>query len=55
MKNSIMELVGNEAGSAVEAKEDVNIAAVITVIALVLFFIGASFYVVIDSFLTATT
>jgi hypothetical protein len=56
MKNLVMELVGKRANAANnETHEDVNVGAVITVIALVLFFIGASFYLVIQSSLEATT
>ena len=53
MKDTVMELVGKRTSSTTEVKDEVNLAAVITVIALVLFFIGASFYVVIDSYLEA--
>lgn len=51
-----MELVGKRQDTAIqESHKEVNMAAVITVIALVLFFIGASFYLVIDSYLEATS
>lgn len=51
-----MDLVGKK-NSAVstDTHEDVNIAAVITVIALVLVFIGAGFYLVIDSYIQASS
>ncbi len=56
MKNLVLELVGKRPGVAKsETHADVNVAAVITVIALVLVFIGAGFYLVIDSYLQATT
>jgi hypothetical protein len=56
MKNLVMEMVGKREDSVKhESHKEVNMAAVITVIALVLFFIGASFYLVIDSYLEATT
>jgi hypothetical protein len=56
MKNLVMEMVGKRKDTVVnESHKEVNMAAVITVIALVLFFIGASFYLVIDSYLEATT
>jgi hypothetical protein len=56
MKNLVMELVGKrESAAKSETAEDVNIAAVITVIALVLVFIGAGFYLVIDSYIQASS